>query len=392
MPALAFITEFFIFLLVVAGAFVLLTLVASFLRFYFLTQQLARADTTGLNAQEVFTLRVVQQLGGLHQEPEPFTLMLVDCGPVSTGESEGTDNAAAAAVTATEQCFKEQLRHKDLVLRRSDTQLGVIGQFIPSQAGPILERLVNGASARAEVRIGVVSYPAHGTGTQALIDAAETALATARAQGQPYCWGGEGPPAEPETEPAPPPAESTGRPHAMVDEVTGALKAERLGAALAKMVARQRTAGDPVSVVYCSIDHFRQYINHYQQAAGDTVCQAIATVLADDTRDTDILARADEADFALVLDCAPAHALQVARRLAAQIKRQPIQLESRTLNVTVSMGVAGHPNHTGQAREMLEFARTAMWNARARGANLCLAYEASMLKHDTTGQTPKDAF
>lgn len=409
MPALAFMAEAFLFLLVVGVSFAILTLVSSFMRFYFLTQKIERADSAGLDPQELFNLRVVQQLGGLHQKLSPFTLICAEIGSVGVGKLEGNNPDEQAVFAAVEQCLKDQLRSNDTVLRRSDVQWGVVGQFGPDISGPVIDRLIastnrlnvrcsSGAMVRPSLRLGVVSYPAHGTGTQALIQAAEAALAKAHEQGQPYCWGGDGrPPATASTDADAKSADTapkdSGRLHPMIDEVTGALKAERLGTALKKMVAQQRKVGAPVSVAYCSIDHFQQYINHYQQSAGNAVCKGIADVLAEDTRDSDILGRIGESDFVLVLDCAPADALQVAKRLATRIKREPIRLGSLTLKVTVSIGVAGHPDHTGHAEQMMEFAQTAMWNARARGANLSLAYEAGMLKHETaTDRAPKDVF
>jgi diguanylate cyclase (GGDEF)-like protein len=104
-----------------------------------------------------------------------------------------------------------------------------------------------------------------------------------------------------------------------------------------------------------------------------------------------LLARADESEFVVVVDAAPAEAMAMALRLSAEIKKIPFRVAQSSLKITVSMGVAGFPDHSGLAQQIYEYAETAMAAAQAKGRNVCLMYQPSMRPRDTVHR-PMDAF
>lgn len=333
MIGLAFIMQAFAFLFVVAVSFAVITLLASLIRFHLLTQRVAQADATDVDPQDLFQLRVMQELGAFHQSPEPFCVCLVEPDIPPGFEAAHGAEAVEAALQLWLAQLKTCVRSTDYVSPYQDGSYGVLGLFPLSRAeavGQRVARAMKGTSLRAEgglvvrwgARIGVAAHPEHGEKAGALIAQARAALDQARQQvaGAVVVHALPAPDAFPDSpgvEEKATPSDSSN----LLDPLTGVLRAERFGTALQKMVAKQRSNGLGVSVVYCSIDLFRQYQDHYNQQATDTLVKGLADVLVDYTRETDVLARIDESEFALVLDAAPPAALEAAQRLVAQVKR-----------------------------------------------------------------------
>ena len=402
MPVIGFIAESLIFLLVVAVSFLVLTLLASFMRFYFLAQRVKLADPSEQDPEERFRLQVVQSLGALHQKPAPFTLLLVSVRRLAEGTQGSEDDPDEGIPTAITDQLRTRLRDQDVVMTRSAAVIGVIGQFAGNGAARIVQRLLadpptwpegEGSSRTCVLQVGAAAFPEHADSAASLIAAADEALINAQSAKATPAWRFAASTLSP-----PPPAANANSPETpvpaspIVDPVTGALKAERLDAALRKMVAQQRRDGRPVSVVYCSINHYLHYQNHYPESVGLQVLKRVADVLGDETRESDIMARTGKADFVLILDCAPAAAVKVADRLHECIRQLPLVVEDQTVRLSVSAGVAGHPDHTGDAQQMKDFARTAMWTARARGTHGALLYNSAMVTHHTDDNEIKDTF
>ncbi len=398
-------SSLFVFVVVVAAAFVVLTLTASFVRFHMLAQRIEQADPEDVAPEDVFQLRIVQELGALHQAPDPFTIMLLEPDVPPEFEAQHGPDAMDRWMDAFVDAVKKLLRADDGVYRFKGRQCGVLGRFPHGRAEAVVRRIAHalaqtsittdsGMAVRWPVYIGVVSHPEHGGRALNLLEQAGNALAEARRNVKDRYHIAPAPEPAPEERPAP--TKSTAKRdaqlHALLDEVTGVLRAERFGTALQKFLARHRKEGEAVSVLYLSIDNFHQYRDHYAGDAANALLKGVADLLSDHTRETDVLARVTESDFAVAMDCAPAHALKAAQRLSAGIKKIPFRVGSRAnLRVTVSIGVAGYPDHTGQAGDMWAYAEAAMHAARARGRSVTLMYQPEMAPQRRE-EGPVDAF
>lgn len=385
------ISGIFTFLAVVAIAFIVFVLIASFVRFQLLAHRIRRADPGEVHPEDVFQLRIVQELGALHQSPVPFSVLLLE--PVIPPDFEGKHGAEAVDqwMTSFMEKLRGLLRMDDEVLPLEGRLCGVLGRFGCDRAETVAKRVSAelargsvsigaGTVVRWPVNIGVVSHPEHGDRAADLMDRAREALGEARKSGVGRAHILPAPaPVETDTRKAPKPQpkreQSTST---LLDELTGVLRADRLGTAMQKFMARHRKDNRPVSVIYLSLDYFHQYRDHYNEDAANSLLKGVADLLSARTRETDVLARADESEFAVVMDCAPVDALGAAQRLASDLKKVPFRVGSTNLRVTISAGIAGYPDHTGQAREMLHFAQAAMTAARTRGRSVCLLYQPEM--------------
>jgi diguanylate cyclase (GGDEF)-like protein len=126
----------------------------------------------------------------------------------------------------------------------------------------------------------------------------------------------------------------------------------------------QRTA-DPVSVIMCDLDHFKNINDRYGHEAGDAVLRTIAGVLRGALRDTDALGRWGGEEFIAVLtDTDTRAAAEVAERM--RIAVYATEFGRPAEGVTISLGVS--TVHT------VADAATA-WDALIKEADLFL-YEA----------------
>lgn len=137
-------------------------------------------------------------------------------------------------------------------------------------------------------------------------------------------------------------------------------------------VARWARFGTPLTLVLWDIDHFKRVNDDFGHKAGDKVLRTIATLLADNVRETDFLARFGGEEFALLMPGADeAAALGVADKLRQAVTQCRFHYAGQDVDVTVSAGISGF--HEGDNVEMVFLrADKALYKAKATGRNRCV--------------------
>lgn len=348
------------FLVVTAGAFVLLCLLTSYLRFERLARQL-EADHRAMDPNDAFQVAISQALGSKRGEEEPFCVLELRVA------AEGSGGEAAAL----RETLRRTLRAGDLIFSLPNERIGVVLRAKRAQVDIVLRRLESAWEGREPFVAGVSSFPENGDTVRDLIAAADAALAQAGTD-KPFVVA---PPVEGEKTEEPSSRATNPR---WIDPLTGLLRPERLGSVAQKYTAARRRQGKPVSFILLDVDHLERYNKHYGREAGDAILKAVGQALETGVRETDLVARLGGEEFLIVAECAPAQALQIGRRLVAAIKRMPIQLNKEALRITVKAGIAGFPDHGGHPRYLLEKADIALGVARDRGGNTCVLFDPQM--------------
>ncbi|WP_030435324.1 GGDEF domain-containing protein [Actinoplanes subtropicus] len=146
---------------------------------------------------------------------------------------------------------------------------------------------------------------------------------------------------------------------ANLDALTGV--ANRGAFDLAVRKAQQRP-DDLVTVLLIDTDKFKQINDTGGHAAGDAALRDIATALAGQLRDADLLARVGGDEFAALLPGVDAaEAIVIARRMAEAVRHLP------DCPATVSIGVAAA--HAADLPEALRRADQAMYRVKRRGGD-----------------------
>lgn len=133
-------------------------------------------------------------------------------------------------------------------------------------------------------------------------------------------------------------------------------------------VAQSRNTG--FALLLLDLDHFKRVNDGYGHEAGDQVLQQTATLLLACVRNGDFVFRyGGEELLVMLVEVDKASAMRVAELIRSKFEVTPFQLgQGRTLNVTVSIGVAmydGHPDH----QYLLKRADAAMYEAKQSGRN-----------------------
>lgn len=138
------------------------------------------------------------------------------------------------------------------------------------------------------------------------------------------------------------------------------------------------TAGGAMAVLCFDLDNFKTVNDRLGHAAGDRLLRWVAARLKENVGEHDTVARLGGDEFAILQrGPQPQSAEQLARRLV-EISGHPPPLESQSIHVGVSVGIAIAPDHGLDADELMKCADLALYQAKARGRGAHQLFEPEM--------------
>jgi diguanylate cyclase (GGDEF)-like protein/PAS domain S-box-containing protein len=120
----------------------------------------------------------------------------------------------------------------------------------------------------------------------------------------------------------------------------------------------------PVSLMIMDLDRFKEVNDTFGHQSGDLLLNQVAQRLKETVRESDTVARLGGDEFAVLLPSTDASGATDAARRIADVVRQPFTLESRSLDVGVSIGIAAYPEHGSDAATLMRRADVAMYAAK----------------------------
>lgn len=156
----------------------------------------------------------------------------------------------------------------------------------------------------------------------------------------------------------------------ITDGLTGVWNRRYFDMQCAQEVERAQRFEEPFSLVMVDIDAFKGVNDEYGHQAGDAILVDLARRLVEATREVDRVARFGGEEFALLLprtDCVGAERL--AEKVRSSVAEVPFVTDHGSLWISVSLGVACHPDHGGSVRELVAAADEALYRAKASGKN-----------------------
>ncbi len=130
--------------------------------------------------------------------------------------------------------------------------------------------------------------------------------------------------------------------------------------------SRARRYEMPLSLVFLDIDDFKSYNDEFGDIAGDSVLEQIATLLHDQTRVSDFIARYEGGQFAIILtNTDAAGAMVMAERVRSAVEAATWLGRA----VAVSAGIATMSTDTANSAQFIEDANAAMNEAKENGRN-----------------------
>ncbi len=181
---------------------------------------------------------------------------------------------------------------------------------------------------------------------------------------------------------------------AIIDPLTGIYNRRHFMALALQEHQRARRYERPLSIIMIDIDHFKRVNDTYGHLIGDQVLRTVASSIHDNLRETDFVGRYGGEEFVVLLPETPGtvqptdppadnpndgfSAKLVAQRLCKLIQNTTIQTEEGTIQVTVSLGVAGQSWDFIDIETLLDRADTALYVAKQRGRNQVAVWSDSM--------------
>ncbi|MGE5416054.1 MAG: diguanylate cyclase [Acidobacteriota bacterium] len=136
-------------------------------------------------------------------------------------------------------------------------------------------------------------------------------------------------------------------------------------------IGKARRYQMPLSLIMLDIDFFKRVNDTYGHTCGDDVLRNVADCVQANIRTVDIHGRYGGEEFVVLLPFTTAEqACILAGRLRARVAEIATLSEQDTINVTISLGVAGyHHDGTDSLEELLKRADEALYSAKSNGRN-----------------------
>ena len=163
---------------------------------------------------------------------------------------------------------------------------------------------------------------------------------------------------------------------AATDGLTGLLNHRALHERLAEEFVRASRHSQPLSLLMLDLDHFKAINDARGHLAGDDALRALAGVLRQAARESDILARCGGEEFAVILPQTDADgALPVAERMRAAVEAADGPLASVTVSIGICALNAGHADYAA----LLACVDAALYRSKAAGRNQVAAQSVQRL-------------
>jgi diguanylate cyclase (GGDEF)-like protein len=157
---------------------------------------------------------------------------------------------------------------------------------------------------------------------------------------------------------------------ARTDALTGLLNRKGFNEDFEAELARSERSGATLALIVGDLDHFKQMNDRHGHQAGDESLVRVSEILQEWTRGGDRAARIGGEEFALLApDSNEQAALQAAERVRQRVQKA---FDGSQVPLTMSLGVALHPQDGSTPDELLRAADDALYAAKAAGRNRTL--------------------
>jgi diguanylate cyclase (GGDEF)-like protein len=165
---------------------------------------------------------------------------------------------------------------------------------------------------------------------------------------------------------------------ASTDGLTGLPNKRAVTDTLKRMFAQAAAERSPLALLMLDLDHFKKVNDQRGHAVGDQVLANVGAVMRGTMRSRDFAGRNGGEEFAILLpDTEIASALRIAERVRAAIAE--MSLPGTDVTVTVSIGVAGYPEHASTPDRLARLADAALYLAKRQGRNRVELAEPSVV-------------
>ena len=151
------------------------------------------------------------------------------------------------------------------------------------------------------------------------------------------------------------------------DKLTGAYSKRHFEKLLQEEIARAIRHNRDLALLMLDLDHFKNVNDTYGHVFGDKVLSSVSETIRKSLRPGDYFIRYGGEEFAvLVISANTNQALEIAERIRKSVENTSIFNEEKNLQfkITISIGVSGFTNLAVNAKEFIENADKALYDAK----------------------------
>ena len=138
-----------------------------------------------------------------------------------------------------------------------------------------------------------------------------------------------------------------------------------------------RKAKRELALLYFDIDGFKAVNDQHGHHVGDCLLREIANRLRVRTVEVGKLARLGGDEFTMILEHSGTYdSLYQEAEKVRQAISEPVYASSKTLHVSASIGIAIYPEYAKTPRQLIQYADTAMYQAKGMGGNCVVKFSA----------------
>jgi two-component system, cell cycle response regulator len=157
---------------------------------------------------------------------------------------------------------------------------------------------------------------------------------------------------------------------AETDVLTGVPNRRAFEQRLATAAPDAAERGAAFGLLVVDIDHFKVVNDGYGHPSGDEVLVQVTRRLAGCLRPLDVLARIGGEEFGILAHgVSPAQLADIAERFRRAVATEPVTVDGATVPITVSIGGACMPEHSGDGTDLVRIADRALYEAKEAGRN-----------------------
>lgn len=157
---------------------------------------------------------------------------------------------------------------------------------------------------------------------------------------------------------------------ATTDALTGLINRREFDKRMSEEFSRAKRHKSPLSLALFDIDFFKKINDTYGHNAGDAILKELGGLIAENTRNCDIVARYGGEEFALILpETAQAEAFDLMDRLRQTVESGVYNKAQRPIKFTISIGVAQLDTADSSPTDFIERTDKALYKAKQGGRN-----------------------
>jgi len=134
-----------------------------------------------------------------------------------------------------------------------------------------------------------------------------------------------------------------------------------------------------LAILMLDLDYFKMVNDTYGHDAGDAVLKALAKVLRQSVRASDLVIRYGGEEFLIILqDAEGAAADEVGENIRQRVEEMKTSAGGTTLQKTISIGIADFPRDSETFWQAIKFADVALYRAKETGRNKVVRFAPEM--------------